>query len=82
MASEAELALALAIGEVLQERGYLKTGEALGDYLVMCEVANWTDEGKGKTKYVNIVPGENGVPVHRLLGLIEVCGDLLDFGNE
>lgn len=82
MASKAELDLTLAIGVVLQERGFLSEGEAVGDYLVMAEVTNWTDEGQGKTKYANIIPGDHGLPSHRVLGLIEVCGDLLDFNDE
>jgi hypothetical protein len=82
MASKAELKLALLIGEVLTERGMLNDGEALGDFIVMCEVTNWTDEGRGNTKYANVIPGDNGLPSHRVLGLIEVCGQLLDFPDE
>jgi len=82
MASKAELDLGQLIAEVLQERGFLQDGEALGDYLVMAEVSNWTDEGQGKTKYVNIIPGEYGISMHRVRGLIEVCSDLLDGDDE
>jgi hypothetical protein len=82
MASKAELELTLAISAVLQERGFINDGEALGDYLVMAEVSNWTDAGQGKTKYANVIPGDHGLPAHRVLGLIEVCGNLLDFEDE
>ncbi len=82
MASEAELELTRAISAVLQERGFISDGEALGDYLVMTEISNWTDEGQGKTKYANVIPGDHGLPTHRLLGLVEVCGDLLEFQDD
>lgn len=82
MPSEAELALTRSIAEILEERGFIATGEALGDYLVMVEITNWTDDGQGRTKYVNVIPGDHGLPSHRVLGLIEVCGNLLDFSDE
>ncbi len=77
MASKAELELTRAISEVLAERGFITDGLALGDFLVMCEVTGWTDEMAGKTKYANIIPGDLGIPAHRVQGLVEVCGNML-----
>lgn len=65
------------IGEVLQERGLIGDGETVGDFVVMAEINNFSADGAGSTKYANVIPGENGIPAHRLLGLIEVCGDML-----
>lgn len=82
MATKAELQLITAIADVLQERGYLADGLALGDFIVMTEITGWNDEMAGKTKYANIIPGENGIPAHRVTGLISVCSDLLEWVDE
>jgi hypothetical protein len=75
MATAAEEGLARAIGEVLAERGFLQDGGMLGDWLVMVEIAQL--EQPDRTKYGNIIPGDNGMPAHRVLGLIQVCEDML-----
>lgn len=82
MASKAELELQLNIGQVLQERGILLEGEAVGDYVVQVEITNWTEDGRGKAKYANIVPGEYGIPLHRAVGLIQVCSEMLEPVDE
>lgn len=69
--------LAKAIGNVLRERGHLQGEELMGDWHVMCEVTMLAPEDRGKTKYVNIIPGETGIPMHRVIGLIMVCTDML-----
>lgn len=76
MTSEEELAV--AIGKVLAERGHLGEDEMLGDWHVMAEVSLLSPEERGKTKYVNIIPGEDGLPMHRVVGLIDICRELLD----
>jgi hypothetical protein len=73
----AEEELAVAIGNALRERGHLGDGEMMGDWHVMCEVTSFTPDSLGETKYVNIIPGENGTPLHRVIGLIMTCTDML-----
>jgi hypothetical protein len=76
--SAADERLAEAIGEALHASGFLREGEILGDWHVMCEVTMLDPEGRGRTKYANIIPGEQGIPMHRVRGLIDVCTELLD----
>lgn len=75
---DAEGALVRAIGDVLRERGLIEDSEMIGDWHVMVEVTMLNPESRGSTKYANIIPGENGIPIHRVLGLIDVCTDLLN----
>lgn len=70
--------LSKAIADYLVEKGMLNAGEAVGDFIVMVEINSFTEEGKGKTWYGNIVPNEGSMPLHRALGLIEVCTGLFD----
>jgi hypothetical protein len=72
-----EEALVVAIGNALREAGHLREGDILGDWHLMCEITSLDPDSRGKTKYVNVIPGENGVPMHRVLGLIRVCCDML-----
>ncbi len=70
--------LAAAIGEALHASGFLRDGDVLGDWHVMCEVTSLEPDGQGITRYANLIPGENGIPMHRVRGLIEVCSGMLD----
>jgi len=79
-AQAAEAALQRAITDALESAGYLGSEAILGDWHVMCEVTNLSEQGK--TQYVNIIPGINGVPMHRVKGLIEVCAEMLDEQQE
>jgi hypothetical protein len=82
MASKAELELQLNLMEILQEKGMLQEGEALGDFIVMLEISNWAEQ-TGRTRYANILPPEETpIPIHRVVGLVSVCTDLLQAEDD
>lgn len=70
-----EARLVQAIGDVLVAMDALGEGHVMGDWHVMVEISNL--ESPGLTRYANIIPG-SGLPMHRVLGLIEVCTDMLE----
>lgn len=73
-----EEALVVAIGNALREAGHLEDGDMLGDWHLMCEITSLDPDSRGRTQYVNVIPGEHGVPMHRVRGLIQVCSDMLE----
>ena len=75
MATEAEDRLQRAAMDVLQEKEMLRDGDVLGDFIMMCEISNFTGDGTSTT-YANILPPDRQVPSHRIVGLIDVCSDL------
>lgn len=75
MASKPELELPIRAMEILQEKGLLREGEALGDFVMMCELTNWADE-KAPTRYAIILPSDRTLPPHRLAGLIQICSEI------
>lgn len=77
MASKLELELSRNIMEVLQEKGLLRDGEALGDFIIMAELPNWKDD-TAEARYANILPPDRVVPLHRIVGLIKVCSGVME----
>lgn len=69
--------LVAAIEKVMRANSLLGEGFLLEDCLVLVSSHGFSDETFGRTEYVHIMPGENGISWHRAIGLMEVCGILM-----
>lgn len=74
----ADAKLEHAIGECAKAYGYIGEGQAVGDWLCYVEVTSFDQALAGRTRYVVLLPGSEGIPWHRILGLHVLAGKELD----
>lgn len=67
----ADDALEAAITHSLKVYRLIDEGWSLGDFIITVEMMPFTEKDAGTTKYADLIPGEDGIPWHRLLGLAE-----------
>lgn len=66
-----------AIRKNLAAYGFLEGEYMLGDWVVCVELVSFAEDEAGRTRYAHLIPGE-GMPYHRLLGLMDVTRAELD----
>ncbi len=64
----------------MQSEGITEEGWALGDWVILVELMPYTPELKDRMRYVYITP-EPTIPLHRLMGLVQVVGEQIDSGD-
>ena len=75
MASKLELELQRNMMELLQEKGILNDGEALGDFVIIAELTNFKE--RLPSRYARILPPEEQpMSWHRLAGLIGIAEEI------
>jgi hypothetical protein len=72
----ADSQLERSIGDVMRAYELMPEDGVIGDWVVAIEVVLFAEESRGQTKYCYLTPGD-GVPSHRLYGLLNVTMDTL-----